>query len=161
MINEISGVLNLIDSQAEFRIERYNEIKKILQQAAIPFRVDRLFQTDVYFLDSTVLKQKQVADIVLKGIEILSKLSSEQDDTLRAFKDAFSEKYDRQFIPLGEVLDSEFGISFPQLKMFGTVESSQIINQIDYQSEGRSRSNLNANVEKLWVLSCSPKPQPN
>lgn len=151
LINEILDVLNLIDSQAEFRIERYNEIKKILKQAVIPFRVDRLFQTDIYFLDSTVLKQKQVADIVLNGIEILSKLSSQQDDTLRAFKDAFSEKYDRQFVPLGEVLDSEFGISFPQLKMFGTVESSQIINQIDYKSKGRSRSNVNTNVEKLWV----------
>jgi hypothetical protein len=79
------------------------------------------------------LKHKNIADIVLNGIEILSKLSSQQDDALMAFKDAFVEKYDRHFVPLGEVLDSEFGIGFPLLKMFGTVESSQIINQIDYK----------------------------
>lgn len=151
LIIEISGILNLIDSQAEFRLERYNEIIKILQQAEIPFRADRLFQTDVYFLESAVLKHKNIADIVLNGIEILSKLSSQQDDALMAFKDAFAEKYDRHFVPLGEVLDSEFGIGFPQLKMFGTVESSQIINQIDYKSESIRKSNLDTNLEKLWV----------
>lgn len=151
LITEILDILTLIDSQKEFRIERYNSIKKLLHQAKIPFRVDKLFQTDMYFLDSTILKQKNLAETVLNGIEILSKLSIYQNNTLKEFKDAFIEKYDKQMVSFGEVLDSEFGIGFPQLNTFGTVESSQIINQIDYKTEKIGNSNFDANLEKLWL----------
>jgi len=93
---------------------RYRDLAKALEELPAPVELPRLFQVDLVksapgaMLGSTVLAE------IVQGVEVLHRLfGSPRMDDLTRFRDAFTERYEQQEVPLVEALDEEVGIGFP------------------------------------------------
>jgi thiopeptide-type bacteriocin biosynthesis protein len=91
--------------------DRYHDLARRLGTLPAGCEVSRLFQVDFYRRAQAVTLGQDVLDEIARGIGILHRLEPPIDD-LRAFREAFVQRYDRRKVPLTEVLDEESGIGF-------------------------------------------------
>jgi thiopeptide-type bacteriocin biosynthesis protein len=93
--------------------ERYREIAGDLEALPTPVELARLFQLDmVKPAGQSVVGGAVYAEIV-RGVEILRRITARRSDLLDKFRKDFTERYgDGREVPLVEVLDEEIGIGF-------------------------------------------------
>jgi class I lanthipeptide synthase len=96
-------------------ISVYENIASDLKLLGTKYELKYLFQTDMV----TPVKECTVVDEVVHdiqyAIEVLNKLSLKHpENNLTKFKDAFSERYENEEIPLLHALDTEAGVGYLQ-----------------------------------------------
>jgi len=114
-LGKIEGLFNQL--QQKGTIEKrsiYPQIARELEQLEIPLQAKTLIQVDSYRPTTASTLNKKVSDEVLKGLSILQLLTSDNhvNDSFADFKKRFIDRYEAEFIPLVEVLDTESGIGY-------------------------------------------------
>ncbi|WP_018616399.1 lantibiotic dehydratase [Segetibacter koreensis] len=106
----------------------YLEIIHHLKQLEIPVHLKTLVQVDSYRPASSAVIHKKVMDEILFGCTLMQLVSPSvaQQDSFADFKNAFLTRYDSQWIPLVEVLDTESGIGYGKFATNGMEESPLI-----------------------------------
>ncbi|HEX3683523.1 MAG TPA: lantibiotic dehydratase [Bryobacteraceae bacterium] len=126
---ELSGVaetlswvrhqLALIEQQG-LRAGRQGYAAIARQLQALPARTDapapdtsRLFQVDMVKPVRSAVLTREVLDELIHGVELLCRLNSPIEiEALKDFRNAFTSRYDRAWVPLAEALDEEMGVGF-------------------------------------------------
>ena len=108
--------------------EFYPQIVSHLQQLPVPVHLKTLIQVDSYRPASTCTLSKKVMDEILGGASLLHHLAPDDTsyDSFSDFKNAFSLRYESQWVPLVEVLDTESGIGYGKFATSGMEESPLI-----------------------------------
>lgn len=81
----------------------------------LPAKVDlaKLYQVDMIKPIEQATIGKSVVDELVRGVDLLCRLGqTAEPDELRAFREAFSARYERALVPLTEALDDEAGVGF-------------------------------------------------
>jgi thiopeptide-type bacteriocin biosynthesis protein len=117
----------LKNSDGEAKKFIYTEIVQELQQLEVPLHIKTLIQVDSYRPSSCTINKK-LEDELLKGISLLQLLTSDNSikDSFADFKTAFINRYEGQWVPLAEVLDTESGIGYGRFATSGMEESPLI-----------------------------------
>ena len=81
---------------------------------ALPAKVDlgRLFQVDLVKPAPTARLGPPVIQAIRQGLDILAQLTTQRDESLAQFAEAFTKRYETRSVPLLEVLDEESGLGF-------------------------------------------------
>ena len=82
---------------------------------SLPAKIDgsKLFQVDMVKPARNAVLTEDVVDEVIRGVELLCRLGeSAEIEALNTFKEAFTARYDRAWVPLMEALDEDIGIGF-------------------------------------------------
>lgn len=116
ILKEIEGDLERIrNNKLGISSDHYIEISEKLKKLETKYELKFLFQTDMVVSAKQITLNKEVACDVLKGIEIMNRLTpSRTNDNLTKFKEAFYERYEEREIPLLQALDIESGVGFLQ-----------------------------------------------
>lgn len=106
----------------------YGNIVSHLRNLEIPVHLKTLIQIDSYRPTLHCKINKRVCDDLLYESSLIQLLanSSEINDIFRDFKNAFMDRYEGQWIPLVEVLDTESGIGYGKFSTSGLEESPLI-----------------------------------
>ena len=133
----------------------YPQIVQHLQQLDVPLHVKTLIQVDSYRPAESCTLNKKVNDEILKGASLLQLLTTDDSvkDSFTDFKNAFINRYEGQWIPLVEVLDTESGIGYGKFATSG-MEESPLIDKLPI-GNGFAASNKNdiADAETFkWQL---------
>ena len=133
--NFIAQLDKVVDAFAQIKIpedtaknEYYPQIVSYLQPLPIPVHLKTLIQVDTYRPAASCTLSKKVMDEILEGASLLHLLAPGNDssDTFSEFKRAFSLRYESQWVPLVEVLDTESGIGYGKFATSGMEESPLI-----------------------------------
>lgn len=108
----------------------YTEIVRELQQLGIPLHLKTLIQVDSY-RPATCSINTKLTDELLKGMGLLQLLTTDGAirDPFTDFKTAFINRYEGQWVPLAEVLDTEAGIGYGKFVTSG-MELSPLIDKL-------------------------------
>jgi thiopeptide-type bacteriocin biosynthesis protein len=119
----------------------YTNIVQHLQQLEIPVHLKTLIQVDTYRPTNGRTINKKVADDILYGASLLQLLSPENPgrSSFSDFKSSFMNRYEMQWMPLVEVLDTEAGIGYGKFATSG-MEESPLIDNLPLDT-GRSNGN--------------------
>ncbi|REC60151.1 lantibiotic dehydratase [Chryseobacterium pennae] len=116
--NEIETLLSIqrklgqLDQIIGNPISCYNEIEKLIQSFNVGYKLNHLFQTDVYYQEALKLSSFWKKELK-QGISFLNKITSYQKEThLEKFKTAFLERFETQEVPLSYALDTEVGVGY-------------------------------------------------
>jgi len=106
----------------------YSNIIAILKNLEVPVPLKTLIQVDSYRPAQVCTVSKKVQDEILLGASIIQLLTVENPlkDSFSEFKNAFRNRYESQWIPLVEVLDTESGIGYGKFATSGMEESPLI-----------------------------------
>src|SRR5258705_1685414 len=117
----------LKNSDGEAKKFIYTEIVQELQQLEVPLHIKTLLQVDCYRPASCSINKK-LEDELLKGVSLLQLLTTDNSlkDPFADFKTAFINRYEGQWVPLAEVLDTESGIGYGRFATSGMEESPLI-----------------------------------
>lgn len=91
--------------------ELYHELVRTLQE--LPVRLDRskLWQVDFFRPGCQVTLGPSFQEEIRQAMGLIHRLTPVVDqDPLRAFKEAFRQRYDQRWVPLSEALDPECGV---------------------------------------------------
>jgi hypothetical protein len=93
----------------------YERIAEDLKPLVTNFELKYLFQTDMVKPAATCTMGRHVVDDVLKGLEIMNRLTLKYPRTnITRFREAFYERYEEREVPLIKALDTEFGVGYRQ-----------------------------------------------
>ncbi len=96
-------------------VSKYYQITENLKTLGTGFELKYMFQTDMITSTDNCYIDERIANDVLKGIEVMNKLSLKPSETnLSKFRDAFYERYEDKEVSLLDALDSESGIGYIQ-----------------------------------------------
>ena len=134
--NELSNEAN-VD-----KTEIYHRIAGHLEPLGIPLHLKTLIQVDAYRKPSGCTLSKKVSDQLLSATSLLHLLSSVTPvrDTFYEFKNAFRNRYNDQWVPLVDVLDTESGIGYGRFGTSGMEESPLI----DHLPIGNGQATVNS-----------------
>lgn len=120
--------LQLQSSPQNDKHQLYLQIVEHLRQLEVPVHLKTLIQVDSYRPASASSISKKVMDEVLLGSSVLQLVTSHLSapDSFSDFKTAFLKRYESQWVPLVEVLDTESGISYGKFATSGMEESPLI-----------------------------------
>lgn len=81
---------------------------------ALPAKVElgRLFQVDLVKPAPAARLGTPVIQAIRQGLDILAQLTTQRDESLAHFAEAFTKRYETRAVPLLEVLDEESGLGF-------------------------------------------------
>jgi thiopeptide-type bacteriocin biosynthesis protein len=113
----------------------YQNIVQHLQQLDVPVHIKTLIQVDGY-RSATCSINKKIAEELLKGASLLQLLTTDSGtkDSFADFKTAFINRYEGQWVPLNEVLDTESGIGYGKFATSG-MEESPLIDKLPFNKE--------------------------
>ena len=146
-----SSLNSLNNSIIGLPVEEYKNIISIIESLGVKFEAQYVFQTDMIKPAIKCTIKKQIAEDVLKGIEILNKLTPKYAETnISRFKDAFCDRYEEQEIPLLLALDTESGIGYKQ----GTQDTGDIALLVDdiYTSNINAENNIKWTPEQAFLF---------
>jgi hypothetical protein len=125
-------------------VNKYMPLSEMINKLNTNFKINYLFQTDLYKpLMSGVLDNK-IADEVLRAVDFVSKLSFEPPETnLSKFIERFESKYGETEICILDALDPESGIGFLDSK--GGTDSPPLLENLPAGGNRRGE-----NIEKLY-----------
>lgn len=132
----------------------YPLIVEHLQHLEIPVHLKSLIQVDSYRSASDCSLNKKVCDDILHGASLLQLLSPENSmrDSFSDFKNAFMNRYESQWVPLVEVLDTESGIGYGKFATSG-MEESPLIDKLPIGDGGSYSINQMRDAESFkWQL---------
>lgn len=93
----------------------YEEIANKLKLLDTKYELKHLFQTDMVVKSKSCMLSNEIVDDLHSAFEVLNKLTvKNQEDNLSKFRDAFTERYEDETVPLLQVLDTETGIGYIQ-----------------------------------------------
>jgi lantibiotic biosynthesis protein len=102
--------------KSNYQLPPSEEFKAALTNLAVPYELNRLFQTDLEKKAKSCQLDKKIAGQLRKGLSFLNRLAvPPQESNLKKFADAYTERYESKELPLLEVLDVETGIGYLQL----------------------------------------------
>jgi lantibiotic biosynthesis protein len=106
-------------------IESYKNKFEYANQIGLQVRQSSLIQVDSYRPAQACTLNDKINNEVLRGLSLLQLLSKASPDTdlFAAFKIAFASRYEGQWMPLVEVLDTECGIGYARFSKGATEES--------------------------------------
>ena len=109
----------------------YQQVARELRLLDIEVHLKTLIQLDSYRPAITSAINKKINDEVLKGIELLRLLSVNEStgDPFADFKSDFIKRYEQEWMPLAEVLDTESGIGYGKF-IPGEMEPSPLIDEL-------------------------------
>ena len=110
---------------------------------ALPARTDapaldtaRLFQVDMVKPVHSAVLTREVLDELIHGVELLCRLNPPIEiEALKEFRNAFTSRYDRAWIPLEEALDEEIGIGFG----YSGRESSPLLRGLHFGGQAKEK----------------------
>ncbi|HLF62741.1 MAG TPA: lantibiotic dehydratase [Saprospiraceae bacterium] len=110
------------------KTEIYHRIAGHLEPLGIPLHLKTLIQVDAYRKSSDCTLNRKIGDELLSAASLLHLLSSVSPvrDSFSDFKNAFRNRYDDQWVPLVDVLDTESGIGYGKFATSGMEESPLI-----------------------------------
>ena len=117
-LNRIKNQLVEIDSQMGCEIKSYENIIEEIKQLNIPYQRNKLFQTDLYFVNNGQEKESNQLNIniqnkLFKAMKVLNKLTAKEPlKDLDEFKKKFYERYENKEVPILEALDVETGVGY-------------------------------------------------
>ncbi len=114
--------------ESDGKHQYYSNIIRNLKTLEIPLPLKTLIQVDSYRPANTCTLSKKVQDEILLGASLLQLLTAEnpERDAFSDFKNAFRNRYESQWIPLVEVLDTESGTGYGKFATSGMEESPLI-----------------------------------
>lgn len=122
-------------------ISTYYEIAKKLKSLETRYELKYLFQTDMVKPVINCMLNKQIANDILSGIEVMNKLTLTPSATnLTQFRDAFYERYEDREMPLLHILDTEIGIGYKQNQISGDI--SPLIDDIALPIRNNSSADI-------------------
>lgn len=93
----------------------YPEISEDIRDLGVEYELKHLFQINMVIPAEHCMLDRQVVNDVLKGIEILNRLSIKQTTTdLNEFKENFYEKYGEKEVPLIRAFDPDSPVGYKQ-----------------------------------------------
>lgn len=92
--------------------EAYRSIAETLRELPAPVQLARLFQVDTIQQSRELTLGKDVADEILRGVEITRSMYRRMLDDLADFRKDFLERFGDREVPLMDALDEESGIGF-------------------------------------------------
>jgi lantibiotic biosynthesis protein len=123
-IDDISGITEIL-KKAQDQIEeidqsepgasssKFIQISELIKPLGTEFKMNYLFQTDLQKPIISAMLDKKIAQDVLIGVDVLSKLTFEpQESKLSKFIEKFEKRYGDREICILEALDPELGIGF-------------------------------------------------
>lgn len=124
VVNEFEQIKNGNGEKNKY----YHKIAAHLRELEVPVHLKTLIQVDSYRPASVSTLNKKVCDELLYASSLIQLLSpaSASRDAFADFKSQFSLRYESQWIPLVEVLDTESGIGFGKFETSGMEESPLI-----------------------------------
>jgi len=139
-VNEFN---NIKKQDAGEKNNYYPEIVKHLQQLDIPLHIKTLIQVDSYRPAAECTLSKKINEEILRGASLLQLLTAEDaaKDAFTEFKNAFTTRYEGQWMPLVEVLDTESGIGYGKFATSG-MEESPLIDKLPF-GNGTASSDKN------------------
>lgn len=122
-IQQIQELLIKIDlSPIGTSVHLYERIVEIVQRLKIPFKIQHLFQTDLFKPIVKAEIDTQITCDIYKCIEFLNSLTPiSSENNLSHFKKKFYERYENEEIPLLLALDKESGLGYPPNKDNGDI----------------------------------------
>lgn len=90
----------------------YRALAQDLEALPAKIKLKHLFQVDLTRPSPEARLSGRVRRDLEDGIALLHRLSSPASDPMKAFKNAFQERYEARWVPLLEALDEETGIGF-------------------------------------------------
>lgn len=124
VISEFEHIRNAPGDKNEY----YRLIADHLKKLEISVHLKTLIQVDSYRPAASATLNKSVCDDMLYAAGIIQLLSPESriNDAFVEFKNSFIARYESQWIPLVEVLDTESGIGYGKFSTSGMEESPLI-----------------------------------
>jgi len=125
ILEKVNRQLKKIDDpDMSTTINNYEIILEQLDTLGIEIKPGYLFQTDMVRPTLSCSLNKSVSDDILKGVEILSKLTIPYyESNLTKFREEFQKRYETREIPLLKALDKEMGIGYGDDSFQGDVSS--------------------------------------
>ncbi|WP_027388250.1 lantibiotic dehydratase family protein [Chryseobacterium gregarium] len=112
-IKNILKKIETLDHQIGNSIEKYNDIKKLVEIFKVSFDSKHLFQCDLISTSAANFLDQRIAEQIIPAIRLLNKISPARHKSyLEKFKDRFYERYENMEIPLMVALDPEIGIGY-------------------------------------------------
>ncbi|MEG0518708.1 MAG: lantibiotic dehydratase family protein [Bacteroidales bacterium] len=124
--------LSNLGQNYNFNTDAYDILIKNISKLTDEYNDKFIIQNDLFLSFKKNTINKSIADMVLKGVTVLNKLSIDHGEAIfDNFKKAFLRKYEGQEVSLLEVLDSDFGIGFSQYSETNlTNDESPLINDV-------------------------------
>jgi hypothetical protein len=147
-----SDIQSICDQSIGIPVNNYKEITNKLSNLNTKYDLKYLFQTDMVLSTKENELSKNVRDDVIKGIEILNRLTpSWSNIDLSNFKEAFYERYEEREVLLSKVLDIESGIGYIQNK--GSGDISPLVDDLNLPfTSGQNEINLKWNSIQSFLL---------
>jgi len=146
---------NIKTSNEEDKYRFYSQLVERLKQLEIEIHLKTLIQVDSYRSASSCTLSKRINDDLMAGASLLQLLSGEPGsrDSFADFKNTFRNRYESQWIPLVEVLDTESGIGYGKFAA-GGMEDSPLIDKLPIGNGQAAPTNHQAeNTDDfLWQL---------
>ncbi|HEV3324448.1 MAG TPA: lantibiotic dehydratase [Puia sp.] len=132
----------------------YSQIVLHLKELDIPVHLKTLIQVDSYRSARNCTLNSKVGDDILYGASLLHLLSTADSkrDTFSDFKVAFISRYEQQWVPLVEALDTEAGIGYGKFAT-SSMEESPLINMLPLWDNKARGANQMPDAESFkWQL---------
>jgi hypothetical protein len=109
----------------------YPQLAETLKELGIEMHLKTLIQVDSYRIAEACTLNKRINDDLMAGASLLQLLSGDHPvrDSFSDFRNAFRNRYEGQWIPLVEVLDTESGIGYGKF-ITGGMEDSPLIDKL-------------------------------
>jgi class I lanthipeptide synthase len=123
VLQEARNVLETLDARGLGNsADSYRVAARLLEQLPAKPDMARLFQVDLFRKSPDLALGPAVVDELAAGIRVLHRLAPPPSAQLKDFREAFTERYEAQEVPLVEALDDEFGVGF------GSADTSPLLN---------------------------------
>ncbi len=138
-LKELKTIVNQLDEKVfHNELSHYYKICQALKQMAVPFNKKFLFQTDLIATTASNELDKSIVDDLGKAVAVLNKLTTRiKNPRLESFKQAFSNRYEEEEVPLSLVLDVESGIGYNQ-SYTGSYDVCPLVDDLIISSHGHS-----------------------
>ena len=133
-------------------VNNYIDISNKLSNLNTKYDLKYLFQTDMVVSCKEIELDKNIANDVLKGIEILNRFTPMLSNAnLSKFKEAFYERYEERELPLSKVLDVESGIGY--IQNIGSGDISPLVDDLALpEVVDQNEINLKWNSNQSFLL---------
>lgn len=113
-LKDIKAILELpeVRSGSENAIAVYERVSEITKSVEIQYKPEYLLHTDLIRQPSNALISKNISTSILRAIYALNRVQqNDSEEFLKNFRENFVERYDRQEVPLAEIIDDQFDIN--------------------------------------------------
>ena len=115
LLRRVLEEISILDENPENEIALYRTIYDQLKELGIPMEENFLFQTDLYKTAKPAELSSVIQGQLNEAIDFLNKFTkTDENSSLKKFKEIFQNRYEGAEMPLLEILDTESGIGYPE-----------------------------------------------